>query len=56
VIIVSKLKAQMIKAGRNGARLNFSQGDITAHKKVIKNLRSAASALDRRIAIMAYLT
>src|SRR5512139_2782061 len=47
---------QMIGAGMNVARLNFSHGDFTAHKKVIENLGAASSALGRRIAIMADLS
>jgi pyruvate kinase len=47
---------QMIEAGMNVARLNFSHGDFTNHKKVIENLRKAASSLGRRIAIMADLS
>ena len=30
---------QMIEAGMNVTRLNFSHGDFAAHKKVIENLR-----------------
>ena len=33
---------QMLRAGMNVARLNFSHGDFAAHKKVIDNLRAAA--------------
>ncbi len=47
---------QMIEAGMNVARLNFSHGDFSAHKKVIDNLRSASSDLGRRITIMADLS
>jgi len=46
---------QMIEAGMNVARLNFSYGDFTAHKKSIENLRAVSTALGRRIAIMADL-
>jgi pyruvate kinase len=46
---------QMIEAGLNIARLNFSHGDFEAHKKVIENLRAASASLGRRIAIMADL-
>jgi pyruvate kinase len=46
---------QMIQAGMNVARLNFSYGDFETHKKVIGNLRTAAESLGRRIAIMADL-
>ena len=47
---------QMIEAGMNVARLNFSHGDFAAHKKVIQNLRAASESLGRRIAIMADLS
>jgi pyruvate kinase len=47
---------QMIEAGMNVARLNFSHGDFAAHKKVIENLRASSAFLGRRIAIMADLS
>ena len=47
---------QMIQAGMNVARLNFSHGDFAAHKKVIENLRAASASLGRRIAILADLS
>ena len=47
---------QMLEAGMNVARLNFSHGDFAAHKKVIENLRAASASLGRRIAIMADLS
>lgn len=43
---------QMIRSGMNVARLNFSHGDFDYHKKVIKNIRAAARAVGRRVAIM----
>ena len=46
---------QMIRAGMNVARLNFSHGDFDGHKKVIDNIRTAAEALEKRVAIMADL-
>ena len=33
---------QMMRAGMDIARLNFSHGDLTGHRKVIENLRAAA--------------
>jgi pyruvate kinase len=33
---------QMIRAGMNVARLNFSHGDFDSHKKIIENLRAVA--------------
>ncbi len=46
---------QMIQAGMNVARLNFSHGDFAGHGQVIENLRAAARATGRRLAIMADL-
>ena len=46
---------QMILAGMNVARLNFSHGDFSGHQDVIQNLREAERATGRRIAIMADL-
>ena len=46
---------QMLEAGMNVARLNFSHGDFAAHKKVIENLRAASASLGRRVAILADL-
>jgi pyruvate kinase len=42
----------MIKAGMNVARLNFSHGDFSSHKKVIENIRAASKATGRRVVIM----
>ncbi len=46
---------QMIRAGMNVARLNFSHGDFNSHTKIIDNVRTAARAVGRRVAIMADL-
>ncbi len=46
---------QMILAGMNVARLNFSHGDFPGHRKVIENLRAAGRRAGRRLAIMADL-
>ncbi len=46
---------KMIRAGMNVARLNFSHGDFSGHKKVIKNIRTASLAAGYRVAIMADL-
>jgi pyruvate kinase len=46
---------QLILAGMNIARINFSHGDFAGHAKVIKNIRSASLKADRRVAIMADL-
>ncbi len=47
---------RMIRAGMNVARLNFSHGDFSSHKKVIDNLRTASKAAGKRVAIMADLS
>jgi pyruvate kinase len=44
---------QMIGAGMNVVRLNFSHGDFSGHEKVIENVRKAAKAAGRWVAIMA---
>jgi len=46
---------EIILAGMNVARLNLSHGDFASHKKVIENVRAAAQAVGRRVAIMADL-
>jgi pyruvate kinase len=46
----------MLRAGMNVARLNFSHGDFAGHGRVIENLRAAAAATGRRVAIMADLS
>ena len=46
---------RMILAGMNIARVNFSHGDFPGHKRIIENIRAAARATGRRVAIMADL-
>ena len=46
---------RMLLAGMNVARLNFSHGEPESHSQVIENLRAAAAATHRRLAIMADL-
>jgi len=46
---------QMLEAGMDVARINFSHGDFGSHQRVIHNLRQAASAVGRRLAILADL-
>jgi pyruvate kinase len=46
---------QLIFAGMNIARINFSHGDLEEHAKVIDNIRSASLKAGRRVAIMADL-
>lgn len=43
---------RMLVAGMNVARLNFSHGDHAYHTKLIGNIRRAAAATGRRVAIM----
>ena len=43
---------RLIRAGMNVARINFSHGDFSGHEKVINNVRAAAQAEGRRVAIM----
>ncbi len=47
--------AQMVEAGMNIARLNFSHGDFHAHSEVIRRIRAAAEKQGREVAIMADL-
>ena len=44
---------EMIRAGMNVARLNFSHGDFESHRILIEKLRTAAQAIGRRLAILA---
>jgi pyruvate kinase len=46
---------QMLHAGMNIARLNFSHGDFAWHGTAIDNLRSAALTAGKRVTIMADL-
>jgi pyruvate kinase len=47
---------RMIQAGMNVARLNFSHGEFATHQQNILNLRAAAQATGRPLAIMADLS
>jgi len=44
---------QMIQAGMNIARLNFSHGQFHEHGEVIRKIRTAAASLHTRVAILA---
>ena len=46
---------RMIRAGMDVARLNFSHGDFTGHANLIAEIRAAAAATRRRVAILADL-
>ncbi len=50
-----KVMEELLLAGMNIARINFSHGDFSGHKDVIENLRKAEKATGRRLAIMADL-
>ena len=39
-----EIMEQMIRAGMNVTRLNFSNGNFSSHNKVIENLRGVARA------------
>jgi len=47
-----KILTQMIKAGMNVARLNFSYGKYPEHKKVINLIRKISVKLDQPVAIL----
>jgi pyruvate kinase len=42
---------QMILNGMNIARINFAHGDFEAHRQTITNVRAAAEAMNKRVAI-----
>ncbi len=46
---------QLLQAGMNIARLNYSHGDFAKHKAVIAGLRQAAKAASQQLTIMADL-
>ncbi len=50
-----EIMRQMLDAGMNIARLNFSHGDFTGHRNAIINLRLAAREAGRTLTIMADL-
>jgi pyruvate kinase len=47
-----KVLKQLIRAGMNVARLNFSHGDYTFHRRVIRMIRRLEKKLDRPVAIL----
>jgi pyruvate kinase len=46
---------QMIDAGMNIARLNFSHGDFESHGEVINTIKATSKRMGKRVAIMADL-
>lgn len=52
----SEVMEQMLLAGMNVARLNFSHGVFESHRQVIENLRAASRKTGKRLAIMADLS
>ena len=46
---------EMIRAGMNIARLNFSHGEFSGHRQVIENIRSVSAQMGLQVAIMADL-
>ena len=50
-----KILSEMIRKGMNVVRLNFSHGDFSSHKKIIKLVRKLGEKLEVPIGIMADL-
>jgi len=50
-----EIMEEMVRAGMNVARLNFSHGNFASHQKTIEDLRAAARSTGQRLAIMADL-
>ena len=48
-----EIMLQMLHAGMDIARLNFSHGDFEWHRKTIANLRRTARTAGKRVTIMA---
>lgn len=47
-----KVLTDLIRAGMNVARLNFSHGDYEFHQRVIRNVREIARKLEKPVAIL----
>ncbi len=47
---------RLIVAGMNVARINFSHGELDGHRQTIANIRAAAAATGRRVAILGDLS
>lgn len=50
-----KILSEMIKKGMNVARLNFSHGSFSSHRKIIKSVRKISEKLNIPVGIMADL-
>ncbi|MCX6766872.1 MAG: pyruvate kinase [Candidatus Moranbacteria bacterium] len=50
-----KILSEMVKKGMNVARLNFSHGDFSSHKKIIRSVRKISEKLQIPVGIMADL-
>ncbi|MFH0929723.1 MAG: pyruvate kinase [Candidatus Moraniibacteriota bacterium] len=50
-----KILSEMIKKGMNVARLNFSHGSFSSHKKIIRSVRKVSEKLNIPVGIMADL-
>ncbi len=50
-----KILEQMIQAGMDVARLNFSHGDFAWHQKMIETVRAASRKVGKRVSILADL-
>lgn len=48
----AKVITDMVKAGMNVARLNFSHGDYQSHEQLIRNVRAASKKLNTPLAII----
>jgi len=51
-----EMMEKLIRAGLNIARLNFSHSSFESHRAAVRNLRSAARAAGKRVAIMGDLS
>jgi pyruvate kinase len=51
-----EVMCRLLEAGMNIARLNFSHGDFSTHKKIIDSLRAASARTGSRLTIMADLS
>ncbi len=50
-----KMIEQMIMAGMNIARINFSHGDFEEHEEIISTIREVSETLGRDVAVLADL-